>query len=122
AMFATASMPFAAITMSEMTDLVRVDTGRIVNGTVAALKGFSNKAGIAIASAVISFVLESTGYIPNAIGQEPEAVITGITLARFAVPALCAVIVIVALIKYPVTQQKREAIRQMYDTIKAEKE
>ena len=114
AMFATASMPFAAITMSEMTDLVRLDTGRVVNGTVAALKGFSNKAGIAIASAVISFTLESTGYIAGAIGQEPDAVLTGITCARFLVPIICAVIVVLALFRYPVTPEKREAIRKMY--------
>ena len=85
-MFATASMPFSAMMMTEMTDLVLIDSGRVVNGTMAALKGFSNKAGIAISSAVVSFTLAATGYIANAIGQEPQAVITGITVARFVVP------------------------------------
>ena len=67
-MFATASMPFSAMMMTEMTDLVLIDSGRVVNGTMAALKGFSNKAGIAISSAVVSFTLAATGYIANAIG------------------------------------------------------
>lgn len=44
-MFATASMPFSAMMMTEMTDLVLIDSGRVVNGTMAALKGFSNKIG-----------------------------------------------------------------------------
>lgn len=79
AMFATASMPFAAVTMSEMTDL------------------------------------ESTGYIAGAIGQETPAVIMGITCARFLAPIICAVIVVLALLKYPVTQQKRKGIREMYE-------
>ena len=42
-MFATASMPFSAMMMTEMTDLVLIDSGRVVNGTMAALKGFSYK-------------------------------------------------------------------------------
>ena len=115
AMFATASMPFSAMIMSEMTDVIRLDTGRAVNGTVAALKGFSNKAGTAIASAIISFTLESTGYIAGAIGENPQEVLTGITVARFVVPMICAVIVALALIKYPVTDQKREEIRILYE-------
>ena len=69
-MFATASMPFSAMMMTEMTDLVLIDSGRVVNGTMAALKGFSNKAGIAISSAIVSFTLAATGYIANAIAQE----------------------------------------------------
>lgn len=56
-MFATASMPFSAMMMTEMTDLVLIDSGRVVNGTMAALKGFSNKAGIAISSAIVSLSL-----------------------------------------------------------------
>lgn len=113
-MFATASMPFSAMMMTEMTDLVLIESGRVVNGTMAALKGFSNKAGIAISSAVISFTLASTGYIANAIGQEPAEVITGITAARFGVPAICGIIIIAALIKYPITDPIREKIRVMY--------
>ena len=106
-MFATASMPFSAMMMTEMTDLVLINSGRVVNGTMAALKGFSNKAGIAISSAVVSFTLAATGYIANAIGQEPQAVITGITVARFVVPAICGVVIILALVKYPITDEVR---------------
>lgn len=119
AMFSTASMPFSAMLMTEMTDLVKLDSGKTVNGTMAALKGFSNKAGIAISSAIISFTLESTGYIAGAIGQEPQAVVTGITLSRFLVPAICAVIIALALIKYPVTDEKRMQVREMYENKKA---
>ena len=115
AMFATASMPFSAMLMTEMTDLVKLDTGRTVNGTMAALKGFCNKAGIAVSSAIISFTLETTGYVAGAIGQEPQAVLTGISFSRFMVPAVCAVVVILSVIGYPVTAQKREQIRAMYN-------
>ncbi len=118
AMFATASMPFSAMLMTEMTDLVKLETGKTVNGTMAALKGFSNKAGIAASSAIISFTLEATGYVAGAIGQEPQAVIIGIGCARFLVPAICAAVVMLALMKYPVTDEKREKIREMYEAKK----
>ena len=101
-MFATASMPFSAMMMTEMTDLVLIDSGRVVNGTMAALKGFSNKAGIAISSAVVSFTLAATGYIANAIGQEPQAVI-------------CGIVIILALVKYPITDEIRQKVRAVYE-------
>ena len=118
AMFATASMPFSSMTMSEMTDLILLDSGSTMNGTIAALKGFSNKAGIAISSAVVSFTLAATGYIAGAVGQEPQAVITGISIARFIVPVICGVIIILALMKYPVTDEKRMEFRKMYENNK----
>ena len=114
-MFATASMPFSAMMMTEMTDLVLIDSGRVVNGTMAALKGFSNKAGIAISSAIVSFTLAATGYIANAIGQEPQAVITGITVARFVVPVICGIVIILALVKYPITDEVRQKVRAVYE-------
>lgn len=49
--------------MTEMTDLVLIDSERVVNGTMAALKGFSNKAGIAISSAIVSFTLAATDIL-----------------------------------------------------------
>ena len=107
-MFATASMPFSAMMMTEMTDLVLINSGRVVNGTMAALKGFSNKAGIAISSAVVSFTLAATGYIAN-------AVITGITVARFVVPVICGIVIILALVKYPITDEIRQKVRAVYE-------
>ena len=92
-MFATASMPFSAMMMTEMTDLVLIDSGRVVNGTMAALKGFSNKAGIAI---------------------------TGITVARFVVPVICGIVIILALVKYPITDEIRQKVRAVYEKQHAE--
>lgn len=102
AMFSTLSMPFSSMLMSEMTDYILQKSGQVMNGTIAALKGFANKGGIAIASAIISFMLSTTGYIPGAIGGQPEGVLSGISFARFLVPAICAVVIALCLMKYPV--------------------
>lgn len=94
--FATMSMAFNSMLMTEMTDIVYRRNNALMNGTMAALKGFSNKCGSAIASSLIAFILGATGYIAGAIGQQPETTITGISSVRFIIPAAMAVVVLIA--------------------------
>ncbi len=101
ALFATMFMVFAAMIMAEVTDQSFNQTGVIMNGTIAALKGFSNKFGTAVANGILSAMLAMTGYIANAVGQEPAATVAGITFVRFGTPVIMAAIAIIALLKYP---------------------
>jgi len=66
---ATMFMVYGAMMMSEVTDVSYAKTGVVMNGTIAALKGFSNKLGIAVSNGVISGVLAVTGYVAGAIGS-----------------------------------------------------
>ena len=100
ALFATMFMVYGAMIMAEVTDSSLVQTGVVMNGTIAALKGFSNKFGIAASNGILSSVLAVTGYIANAVGQEPQATVTGITLVRFGVPAVMALIAVLALMRF----------------------
>ena len=84
----------------------------IFHGNMAVLFACS---GVASMCAIVSFTLAATGYIANAIGQEPQAVITGITVARFVVPAICGVVIILALVKYPITDEVRQKVRAVYE-------
>jgi Na+/melibiose symporter-like transporter len=86
--------------MAEVTDRSLAQTGIVMNGTIAALKGFSNKFGIAASNGILSSVLAMTGYIANAIGQEPQATVNGITLVRFGVPMVMALIAVLALMRF----------------------
>ena len=101
ALFATMFMVYGAMIMAEVTDRSLAQTGLVMNGTIAALKGFSNKFGIAASNGILSAVLAMTGYIANAIGQEPQATVNGITFVRFGVPMLMALIAVLALIRFP---------------------
>ena len=74
------------MTVFGMTDYVYKTTGEQLNGTISAIGGFSYKCGTAISNAILAGVLAATGYIANAIGQEPEAVLIGINSVRFLVP------------------------------------
>lgn len=115
-LFATLSMPFSSMLMSEMTDYILVKSNSVVNGTIAALKGFANKGGIAISSAVVSFMLSATGYIAGEIGAQPDAVLFGLRSARFLVPVICAVIIVICLSRYPVDNNMRAKIKELYDS------
>lgn len=113
-LFATMFMVFGAMIMTEVSDMAYYETGTMMNGTIAALKGFSNKCGIAAANGIVSGVLAATGYIANAIGQEPAATVSGITAVRFACPAVMALIAILALLVYPITEETKQKFANLY--------
>ena len=85
-MFSTMTNAFRPMTVVGMTDHIFNETGQQLNGTISAIGGFSYKCGNALSNAIHAGVLSIIGYIPNAIGQEPEAVLTGINSVRFLVP------------------------------------
>lgn len=114
-LFATMFMVFGSMLMTELSDMTYYQTGRTMNGTIAALKGFTNKCGIAASSGIISAVLAATGYVSNAIGQEPQATVTGITLVRFLCPLILTGIVAIALIFYPITDEIKKNFKDLYN-------
>ena len=111
-LFATMFMVFGAMFMTEMIDAAYSETGIMMNGTISALKGFTNKCGMALSNGIIGGVLAATGYIANAIGHELPATIAGITAVRFAVPAAMALIIIIALRFYPITEDMKRKFRE----------
>lgn len=121
-LFATMFMVFGAMFMTEMSDAAFCETGVIMNGTVAALKGFTNKCGMALSNGIIGGVLAATGYIANAVGHEPAATIAGITGVRFGIPALMAAIILVAIICYPITEDMKKRFREKAQCAEHEQE
>ena len=100
-MFSTMTNAFRPMTVFGMTDYVYKTTGDQLNGTISAIGGFSYKCGTAISNAILAGVLAATGYIANAIGQEPEAVLIGINSVRFLVPLAASVLYIIFIQFYP---------------------
>jgi len=99
--FATMTNAFRPMTVVGMTDFVLETTGNQLNGTLSAIGGFAYKCGTAISNAIIAGMLAATGYIAGAIGQEPEAFMTGINAVRFLVPFIATVIYIILIQFYP---------------------
>lgn len=100
-MFSTMTNAFRPMTVVGMTEHIYNETGQQLNGTVSAIGGFSYKCGNALSNAILAGVLAITGYIPNAIGQEPKAVLTGINSVRFLVPLAATVLYIFFIQFYP---------------------
>ena len=110
-LFATMFMVFGAMFMTEMADAAYSETGVMMNGTIAALKGFTNKCGMALSNGIIGGMLAATGYVANAIGNEPAETIAGITAVRFAVPSITALVIVIALRFYPITEEMKKKFR-----------
>ncbi len=84
-----------------MTDYVFLSAGEQLNGTISAINGFAYKCGTAISNALLAGVLAVTGYVANAIGEEPEAVLIGINSVRFLVPLAATILYIIFIQFYP---------------------
>ena len=111
-MFSTMTNAFRPMTVVGMTDFVLNETGAQLNGTISAIGGFSYKCGAAISNGITAGILALTGYIPNAIGQEPQAVLTGINCVRFLVPLIASVLYILFIQFYPEKKMMEHAARK----------
>lgn len=114
-LFSTMSNAFIPLLVVEMTDYLAYKTGKNLNATVAAIKGFSYKCGTALTGGILGGILAITGYIPGAVGRQPPEVMFGINASRFLVPIAAAFILCVCFIPYPVTTELRV---KMYATDK----
>lgn len=100
-MFSTMTNAFRPMIVVGMTEYVFQSTGQQMNGTISAIGGFAYKCGTAVCNALLAGVLAATGYIAGAIGEQPQAVMTGINAVRFLVPCLACVLYIILIQFYP---------------------
>lgn len=99
--FSTMTNAFRPMTVVGMTEYVFQSTGQQMNGTISAIGGFAYKCGTAVCNTLLAGVLAATGYIAGAIGEQPQAVLTGINAVRFLVPCLACVLYIILIQFYP---------------------
>ena len=90
------------VLVNDVIDFIQLKEGVALNGTIAAVKGFSQKCGNTVTNSGILAVLAITGYIAGAIGQQPETAMLGINFLRFGAPAITAAVVVLCLKFYPI--------------------
>lgn len=100
------------VLVNDTIDFIQLEEGVSLNGTISAIKGFAQKCGTTVTNSGILAVLAATGYIAGAIGQQPEAAMTGLNFLRFGAPAICCLIIIVCLKYYPL-EKYYPAIEEM---------
>lgn len=103
--------------VNDTIDYIQLKENVSMNGMVSAIKGFSYKCGSTLVSSGVLAVLAASGYIANAIGQEPESAMIAINCLRFALPAATCVILIVCLLFNPI-EPHRDEINKMKDDMK----
>ncbi|MBP2651487.1 MAG: hypothetical protein H6Q74_2312 [Firmicutes bacterium] len=86
-------------------------TGTRGDGVSYAVFNFLQKVAMAIGGALCGWVLELSGYIPNAI-QSPLA-LHGITHSIFTIPSLTSAIIILLVIFYPLKESELNQFQQM---------
>ncbi|MBO6130105.1 MAG: MFS transporter [Pseudobutyrivibrio sp.] len=104
--------------VNDTIDYIQLKENVSMNGMVSAIKGFSYKCGSTLVSSGVLAVLAASGYVANAIGQEPASAMLAINCLRFALPAATCVILIVCLIFNPIEPHRGE-INKMKETLKA---
>ena len=90
-------------------DLALLTTKVRQEGLYGAYWSFMHKAGIAIGSAEVGWMLALTHYAPNILNQPPE-VINGIKLIYFLLPLVLSIIVGIVFIFYKIDYKKHADI------------
>ncbi len=67
-------------------------------GTTAFLKGFAQKCGNTIPNTGILALLAVSGYIPGAIGQQPDATMFTLHFGRVGIPAIICLVICIMFI------------------------
>jgi len=94
------TIPLLWAMFADVADYAEWKTGRRTTGLIYATIMFALKAGLSLGVAIAGWVLFGFGYVANAV-QTPEALL-GIRLTISIFPAICFMIVIGCLIKYPI--------------------
>jgi sugar (glycoside-pentoside-hexuronide) transporter len=110
-MFSTMSNAYIPLIGIEITDYIAYRTGKQLNATIAAIRGFSYKCGTALTGGIIGAILAATGYVPGNIGGQTEIVKFGINASRFLIPIAAGIILCLCFIPYPVTEELKAEMR-----------
>lgn len=104
----TPQIALISILTMDAIDFMQWKTRKSSNGVIASVKGFMEKCGTTVTNTGILAILAVSGYIPNAIGQEPASALFAINAARFGIPVIFAVIQLICLRKNPAEIHRKE--------------
>ena len=96
---------------ADVLESVEIESGERQEGVFGGLSGFIQKLGTSLALAAVGWVLELTGYQPNAVAQSPAAML-GIRTLTTWVPAALLVAAIAAAAAFPITRSVHRALNE----------
>ncbi len=96
------------VLVNDAIDYVQLKEGISANGVIASIKGFAQKCGNTFTSSGILAVLAVSGYVANAIGEQPDSAMFALNFLKFGAPCVTGVILIIAVLFNPVEKHYKE--------------
>ena len=96
------------VLVNDAIDYVQLKEGISANGVIASIKGFDQKCGNTFTSSGILAVLAVSGYVANAIGEQPDSAMFALNFLKFGAPCVTGVILIIAVLFNPVEKHYKE--------------
>ena len=106
----TSSMQNALVNVlvNDAIDYIQLKEGISANGVISSIKGFAQKCGNTFTNSGVLLVLSLSGYVANAIGQEPESTMFALNFLKFGAPCLTGIILILSVMFNPVHKYAKE--------------
>lgn len=96
------------VLVNDAIDYIQLKEGFSANGVISSIKGFAQKCGNTVTNSGILAVLALSGYVANAVGQQPESTMLALNFLRFGAPALTGVVMLICLKFNPVEKHYKE--------------
>ncbi len=96
------------VLVNDAIDYVQLKEGISANGVIASIKGFAQKCGNTFTSSGILAVLAVSGYVANAIGEQPDSAMFALNFLKFGAPCVTGIILIIAVLINPVAKYYKD--------------
>lgn len=100
--------PWAMV--ADVADFDRLETGEVRSGMYYGVWGLATKISEALAIAGVGWVLTGFGYIANA--AQSETALLGIRLFFGVIPAVCILLGLPLLVRYPITRRSHAEVQR----------
>ncbi|MCD7885532.1 MAG: MFS transporter [Lachnospiraceae bacterium] len=90
------------VLVNDTIDFILLKEGKQLNGIVSSVKGFAQKCGNTVTNSGMLAIIAVAGFSTEyGVFGQPASATTSINVARFAVPALVSVVILVIMLFYP---------------------
>lgn len=98
--------------INDAIDYIQLKEGTSPNGVISSIKGFAQKCGNTVTKSGILFALGISGYVANAIGEQPGSAMFMLNFLRFGIPVVEAVLMLFCL-KFNPIEKCADEIKEM---------
>jgi len=106
------------VLVNDTIDFIQLKEGKSANGLISSIKGFAQKCGNTLTSSGILAVLAISGYVANAVGEQPDSAMFAINMLRFGIPSITGLVLILCVVFGPINKYRGQ-IQEMKEKMQA---